>query len=468
MDRSDLERMCAQARLAPDPECLDALAVEGRDPVLASRFRVGEAAALALGLAAAGAARIHVRRGGPPQQVAVDVRAAATTLLGFLFQRVDSDLDLGRHAGPVTDLYEAADGRWIHLHGGFPHLARGTLDLLGCSADASAIAAAVARRPALEWEDELARRGLCGAAVRTAEEWAVHPQGAALEATPVVEIQRIDDADPEPDRPVASRPLDGLRVLDCTRVLAGPTCGRTLAMHGADVLRIDGPHLPSIEPFVVETGRGKRNAHLDLRHPTDAARLRSLVSEADVFCQGYRGGALARRGFGIDEIVSLRPGIVVVSIDCYGHEGPWRDRPGWEQLAQSAVGLAAAEGGSDRPRLVPAAATDYTTGYLAAYGVTVALARRAVEGGSWHVRASLCQTGMWLQRLGATCDPAEACGPGDVASWSRQCDTRWGRLTHLGPAVGMSVTPPRWERPPSPLGSHAPVWPPRPGPQRGP
>jgi crotonobetainyl-CoA:carnitine CoA-transferase CaiB-like acyl-CoA transferase len=224
------------------------------------------------------------------------------------------------------------------------------------------------------------------------------------------------------------------------------------------VLRVGAARLPSIEPFVVETGRGKRNAFLDLDLPEQAERLRELVRGADVFCQGYRAGALERRGFGPEALAALRPGIVAVSIDCYGHVGPWAERAGWEQLAQSASGIAAAEGGDGPPRLIPAAATDYTTGYLAAFGALTALARRAREGGSWHVRASLCQTAMWLTRLGADLDPAAASGLGDVASRLVQTDTAWGRLAHLGPVVEMEHTPPRWELPPAPLGAHPPAW----------
>jgi crotonobetainyl-CoA:carnitine CoA-transferase CaiB-like acyl-CoA transferase len=252
-----------------------------------------------------------------------------------------------------------------------------------------------------------------------------------------------------------------VRVLDLTRVLAGPTCGRTLAEHGADVLRVGAERLPSIEPFVVDTGRGKRNAFLDLDRPADLERLRDLAARGDVFCQGYRPGALEARGLGPEALAELRPGTVYVSIDCYGHGGPWSGRRGWEQLAQSAVGIAHGEGGEGLPRLAPAAATDYTTGALAAYGALEALARRATEGGSWHVRASLCQTGMWLTRLGPRLDAEAATGLGDPADLQIRSDTVWGPLTHLAPALTMERTPPRASLPPAPLGHHAPEWLPR-------
>jgi hypothetical protein len=153
---------------------------------------------------------------------------------------------------------------------------------------------------------------------------------------------------------------------------------------------------------------------------------------------------------------------VYVTINCYGDAGPWRERAGWEQLAQSVTGLAAAQGEPGRPTLIPAAACDYTTGYLAALGTMVALWRRSHEGGSWHVRASLCQTGNWLAGLGPVCDPSAATGPtgDDIDRWSVTTDTPFGWLRHLGPVTELPATPARWARPTVPLGTHPPAWPP--------
>lgn len=431
--------------------------IVGADPILPTRFSAGEAAATALGLVGAAAARVHELRTGLSQGVTVDVTGAAMSLVSFVLQKASDLPDLRRAQNAVTALYETSDGRWIHLHGGFPALAAGTLDLLGCEDDATAVAGAVRAREAFPLEDELAHRGLCGAVVRTREEWAEHPQGRALAALPAVEIERIGDA-PRERMPAADHPLRGLRALDLTRVLAGPTCGRTLASFGADVLRIGAERLPSIEPFVIDTGHGKRNAFLDLDRDEDSERLRGLSLEADVFCQGYRPGALARRGFGPEDVAAARPGIIYVSIDCYGHAGPWAGRPGWEQLAQSSVGIADAEGRGGPPALIPAAATDYTTGYLAAFGVLTALARRMEEGGSWHVKASLCQTGMWLTRIGARHDPEAAKGLDRPERFVARRDTAWGELDHVAPVARLEHTPTRWERPPAPLGSSDAVW----------
>jgi crotonobetainyl-CoA:carnitine CoA-transferase CaiB-like acyl-CoA transferase len=243
-------------------------------------------------------------------------------------------------------------------------------------------------------------------------------------------------------------------------VLAGPTCARTLAEHGAEVLHVRSPRLPSIEPFVVDTNPGKRSCFLDLEDGDARARLRELVRGADVFSQGYRSGALERRGFGAQQLAALRPGIIAVSINCYGHEGPWAGRPGWEQLAQTASGMAHEHGGTDPASIVPAAVNDYVTGHLAALGVLCALARRAREGGSWHVRASLTRTAMWVQSLPRVPGAAIPSGldPAVLAAHQIEMDTAWGRLTRLGPVLRMSDTPPRWDLPPAPLGAHPPAW----------
>lgn len=451
----ELDPFLREARVDAPPGAR--IRIDGADPILATSYPTGEAAAAALALVGAAAAHLHELRGGAPQAVSVDVSGAAMSLVSFALQKASSGVDLARHHNPAIGLYETRDGRWIHLHGGFPGLAKGLTDLLGCPLDAEAIANAVRKHEARELEDSIAARGLCGCIVRTADEWRGHPHGRALAPRPVVEIDRIGDADPVP-LSETERPLGDVRVLDLTRVLAGPTCGRTLASFGADVLRIGAERIPSIEPFVIDTGHGKRNAFLDLDEPGDRARLDHLLERADLFCQSYRPNALARRGLSPEELAARRPGIIYVSVSCYGHVGPFSDRPGWEQLAQSAVGIADHEARDGRPAIIPAAATDFTTGYLAAFGALTALARRAREGGSWHVKASLCQTGMWLTRLGPRFDRDAARGFDRPERFATTSETAWGTLEHVAPIIEMGTTPARWDLPPSPLGTHPPVW----------
>lgn len=441
---------------APDPAQVE---IAGADPVLATRFRVGEAAAAALAACGLAAAEIWELRSGRRQRVRVDVVGAAASLVGFAFQRTDIPTGIPAFdpARNVTGIYPTRDGGFFLLHGSFPNTQARALTLLGCEADVNAVAERIAGWDGQALEDEIASQGLCGARVRSAVEWSAHPQGRALARLPVVEVIKLGDSPPEPFGP-GTRPLDGVRVLDLTRVLAGPTCGRTLAAHGAEVLRIGSPKLPFIAPFVIDTSHGKRSAYLDLDDARDVERLRALARDADVFTQGYRTGALASRGFGPEALHALRPGIIYTSINCYGHEGPWARRPGWEQLAQAVTGIAHEHGGASDPRLLPAAATDYNTGYLAALGTLIALLRRAREGGSWHVRASLCQTGMWLEGMRRADTAGAGLTPEQVQPFLTRSETAYGPLHHLGPIVELSETPARWVLPTPPLGTHAPVW----------
>lgn len=444
---------------------------EGADPIVATPFHVGEAAAAALGLGAATAAEIWRLRGGDRQNVSIELNAAAASLLSFMFVKrggrgfVRPSLD-----APTVGLYRCGDGRWIHLHGGFTRQHPRTLDLLNAADTREAVAQAVAKWNAFALEESLAFMNLGGAVVRTRDEWADSAQGRALAATPPIVLKKIGEAPPLRLRD-SRNPLDGIRVLDLTRVLAGPTCARTLASYGADVLSIRAERLETIEMFDLDTGQGKRCAYLDLVKPADAETLRRLVRGAHIFVDSYRPGALARLGFTPASLAHIARGITYVSVSCYGHEGPWAGRRGWEQMAQSATGLAheqgvfsAARGGARRepiPEPIPAAACDYITGYLAAAGAAAALLRRIREGGSWQVLVSLSATAMWLASLGLieAARVPEGWTPGaGLDRYLNSCQTDEGRLDFLGPVVQMSKTPPAWRRPPPMPGADAPRW----------
>jgi crotonobetainyl-CoA:carnitine CoA-transferase CaiB-like acyl-CoA transferase len=444
----------------------DRVAVVGDERPFATPFPVVECAASVLASIGAAASLLWEDRTGEPQRVTVGRGHAGASLVGFAFQQLDpaagatplAPWSLNR---PLVELYRCRDGRWVHLHGQFPRLAARTCEVLGCDVDSPAdvVAGRVAQWDGLALEDALADAGTCGAMARTKDEWSAHPQSVAIAPFGRVSIERIAESPPEPlgrQPRRATRPLDGVRVLDLSRLLAGPTNGRTLAEHGADVLLVNSPRLDNIPAFVMDTGHGKRSCCVELDDPGGVATLRALAAEADVFTQGYRGGSLERRGFGPSDLAELRPGIVVVTINCYGDAGPWRMRPGWEQMAQTVSGLAVGQGGSDHPALVPAAACDYTTGYLAALGTMAALWRRSVEGGSYHVRASLCQTATWF--AGAPAVSGEPNGFGDADSFLTSSDTPYGRLRHLAPVARMAATPARWELPTSPIGTHRAAW----------
>ena len=438
----------------------ESIGMTGADPVLPTRFRLGESGAAILAAIGVAVNDLWEIRTGRRQDITIDATHAAAALRSYQYMKVDRETNWGTQQGRqrISTPHPTRDGRYFLPHMGLPHLAERVMGVLGCEYTLESVVEAVARWDALELEEAIAAVRGCGAMVRTAAEWADHPQGAVLASRPVVEIIRIGDADPEPLPDSASRPLQGLRVLDLTRILAGPTCARTLAEHGADVLMVTAPHLPQSEYFVMDTSHGKRTCFLDLGDEAEHARLLDLVGDADVFSQGYRTDALAKRGLSPEALAERRPGIVYTSMNCYGFDGPISGRAGWEQLAQTVTGIAD-EHGTDRPTLLPAAACDYTTGYLAAYGTLLALGLRARVGGSWHVRASLCQSGMFLQRqprVDVTGNPMIA---NDVIkAISVTSDTPYGEMKHLGPILRMSETPPHWTLPTSPLGSHEPVW----------
>jgi crotonobetainyl-CoA:carnitine CoA-transferase CaiB-like acyl-CoA transferase len=439
------------------------------DPILPTPFRIGETSAAALAAVGLAVSDLWALRTGRGQEIAVDTRQATASLRsGHYLQLNGAPVSTERNV--VMGTYPAKNGRWSYLHCNFPNHRAAALSVLGVPEDREAVRQAVAKWDALELEEAIIAAQGAGGMVRTMDEWARHPQAAAIAALPLMEIVKIGDSPPE-KLPDGDRPLSGVRVLDLTRVLAGPTCARTLAEHGADVLKITGAHLPNIGYQEYDTGHGKLSAHLDLREARDVATLRGLVREADVFSQGYRPGTLGDRGFSPDALTRVRPGIVFVSLCAFGHVGPWASRRGFDTVVQTVSGITSRQGelfpgAAPGPQFYPVSAIDYLTGYLMAFGAMVALARRVREGGSWLVRISLAQTGRWLVGRGQVPeallrDVPKEFTPAELERWAMTTDTPVGRLRHLGPVVRLSETPPRWARPSVPLGYHAPVWPAR-------
>ncbi|HSC96033.1 MAG TPA: CoA transferase [Burkholderiales bacterium] len=439
------------------------------DPIVRTPFRIGEAASAALAATGLAAADLWELRTGRRQEIAVDTRQAAASLRSGRHLKLNGSA-VSTEFNAVMGFYPAKNGRWSYVHANFPNHRAAALGVLGVPEDRAAVARAVAKWDALELEEAIIAAKGAGGMVRTLAEWARHPQGVAVASLPLMEIVKIGDA-PAQKLPEGNRPLSGIRVLDLTRVLAGPTCGRTLAEHGADVLKLTAAHLPSLGYQEHDTGHGKLSAYLDLREKKDVAILRGLVREADVFSQGYRPGTLANRGFSAEALAQLRPGIVVVSLCAFGHVGPWAPRRGFDTVVQSVSGIADRQGkvfpgAEPGPQFYPISAIDYLTGYLMAFGAMVALARRAREGGSWLVRISLAQTGRWLVSRGEVPEAQLKDVPKDftaaeIERWSTASDTPDGRLQHLAPVVRFSETPPRWSRPSVPLGYHKPEWPTR-------
>jgi crotonobetainyl-CoA:carnitine CoA-transferase CaiB-like acyl-CoA transferase len=379
-----------------------------------------------------------------------------------------ADAKVSTARNTIMGVYPTRDGRWSYLHCNFPNHRAAALGVLGVAEDRDAVTRAVATWNAADLEEAIIAAKGAGGMARTHAEWAKHPQAAAVAGLPLMEIMRIGESPPEP-LPPGDRPLSGVRVLDLTRVLAGPTCARTLAEHGADVLKITAAHLPNLGYQEWDTGHGKLSAELDLRAPGNVEILRGLVRKADVFSQGYRPGTLAGRSLSPEELAALRPGLVYVSLSAFGHAGPWAARRGFDTVVQTVSGITIRQaecfpGKTPGPQFYPVSAIDYCTGYLMAFGAMVALARRAQEGGSWLVRISLAQVGKWIVDLGEVPAAALKDVPGEFAAdeverWSTVSKTPSGELRHLKPAVQLSETPAYWARPSVPLGYHPPAWP---------
>lgn len=455
MDEARLAHIVDCARLDTSPA---EFAAAGHDPIYESHYPIAEVAAAAIGLVGSAAAELHTRRGGRPQQVSVSVVDAARSLSSFKYVRLDGINPQSGAGNPTIGAYRCGDGAWVYLQGGFPHLRERILHVLGDpEPTADGVRAAASSWCAADLEDAVADARGCATRIRSWREWHAEDQGRVVAALPAVEIVRIGDG-PRLECGVGSQPLSGIRVIDAARVLAGPTCTRTLTEHGADTLVIGAPDAANILRTVLDTGHGKRAAWIDLNRPGGRNELRTLLSTTDVFVDGYRSGALEARGFGPKELTDLRPGLVIVSVNCYGVGGPWRSRAGWEQNAEAATGVMQTEGTSDRPQVLPAPFADYVTGYLGAVGAIQALIRRAEEGGSWWVRASLCQTAEWLQRVGPLSEFDRPTGLGDVESCLLDRGSELGRLTYLPPVVQMSETPARYRSAPVALGSSRPRW----------
>lgn len=440
--------------------------ITGSDPVFSTKFKIGETVAAALAGVGTAVNDIHELKTGRRQKASIDVRHGAATLRSGEYARQQGasgkyePLISASHRAMtgMTQPFPTKDGRWVLPHFGLPHLHARTQKLLGCEATPESVAKAVAKWDALDLEAAIDEHRVCGGMVRSNAEWLAEEHGKVLAAKPIVEVIKIADSAPEA-MPAGERPLDGIRALDLTRILAGPTCARTLAEHGADVLMVTAKGLPQIPHALVDTNHGKRSTYLDLKNPQDNAKLKELVRDADVFSQGYRPGMIEGLGFSPEELAQVRPGIIYTSISCYGADGPFSHRAGWEQVAQTMTGLCH-EGSPERPRLLPAAANDYTTGYLAAYGILLALARRATEGGSYHVRVSLCQSGMFIYRQGDVGyqQPGMDLSEAELDELLVESQSASGKLRHLGPVLRMSETQPFWDKPTPVLGGDKPQW----------
>jgi crotonobetainyl-CoA:carnitine CoA-transferase CaiB-like acyl-CoA transferase len=438
----------------------------GEEPVLPSSFAVGTAAQAAIAAAALATTEVGRLRNGVAQQVTVAMRHAALECCSWF--RLDGTEPL--LWDKLSALYPCGGddgaGGWVRIHANFAHHRDAALRVLGLPEGESATQPDVRRAlqhwRALDFEQAAAEAGAVAAALRRFDEWDAHPQGQAVAGLPLLQIEAFGDAPPRrwPALAAAQLPLTGLRVLDLTRILAGPVGTRALAAYGADVMLVNAPHLPNIAA-IADTSRGKLSAQADLRQAADRAAFDAALRDAHVLVQAYRPQSLQNLGYGAQQLAARSPGLVVVSLSAYGNDGPWAARRGFDSLVQTATGFNHAEAqafGSGAPRALPMQVLDHASGYLMALGACAALLRQQREGGSWHVQVSLARTGLWLRGLGRLPD-GFAAPAADFAPFAQTTASGFGVLEALRHSAQMSATPVGWTRPSMPPGSHPLAWP---------
>ncbi len=422
---------------------------------LPSAFAVTDLAAASIAAAGAAASELICTNGGASPEVAVDRRLSS---LWFGAAGRPQGWKSASAWDAIAGDYRGADG-WIRLHTNAPHHRAIAVATLGCDDEREAVAAAVAKCAVDVLESRIVEAGGCAAVMRDRLAWAEHPQGAAVAREPLVAIERLAGARRLTGGP-QSRPLRTVRVLDLTRVLAGPIATRFLAGLGAEVLRIDPLWWdePSIAP---EVTRGKRCARMDLRDAAQLAQVKALLRDADVMIHGYRPGALESLGLGVDERRRLRPDLIDVSLDAYGWSGPWAGRRGFDSLVQMSSGIAEAgmvRLGRDRPTPLPVQALDHAQGYLLAASALLGLARRAESGGGWRSQSSLARVATLLLE-----HPTDPFGP-EIAPETPEDlalgveTTHWGPMRWLKPPVEIAGAPLAWELPSNALGSAEATW----------
>jgi crotonobetainyl-CoA:carnitine CoA-transferase CaiB-like acyl-CoA transferase len=453
-----------------DASALDTVTLTGDEPQLPSSFRVAAAAQASIAATGLAAAQVWKLRSGQSQDVAVDMRHAVVECRSERYLRVD-----GKPPPPTWDviagIYQTRDRRFVRLHTNFRHHRDAVCRVLNCKPERDGVQAALMQWDAEAFETAAYAAGGVVAMMRSHEEWSASPHAKALAELPLLSIEKIGEAAPKPwpktrtsSTEGGDRPLAGVRVLDLSRVIAGPVAGRTLAVHGADVLLISGPDLPAIPWLTIDTGRGKLSSFVELKSEQGRDVFRGLLAQADIVSQGYRPKSIAALGFSPEEAAKINPGIVYVSMSAYGHAGPWAERRGFDSLVQTSTGFNHAEGqaaGVEGPKELPAQMLDHATGYLMAFGAVMAKARQSREGGSWHVRVSLAQTGRWLWNLGRVADgfKTEDLKSEMVTPFIEEIPSGFGPLRSVRHAGVLSKTAAFWARPAMPLGSHPPQWP---------
>jgi hypothetical protein len=425
---------------------------------MAERLAVEEVGGACVSTALAAASQLHQARAGAPLSIGVDLSSLHAALISERLFEVEGGGTMIGFA-PQSRFWPARDG-WVRTHANFAWHHAALRRALGAEDDG--LVAAIAALPAREVEAKVFAAGGVAAAVRSREEWLAHPQGEAVAAEPLIGHHRLGDAEPRCGTDGPPLPAAGIRVLDLTRVIAGPVASRYLGALGADVLRLDPPALPDLVPGEpADTTLGKRSAFLDLGSVVGAGRLEELLADADVVLLGYRPGSLARFGLAPEDLAGRHPGIVVVELSAWGHSGPWADRRGFDSIVQAASGIALEEESGGEPGALPCQLLDHGTGYLAAAAALGALAEQATEGGSHLRRLSLARTAQWL--LSEPRTEARAVEPGSPPQPQPQpapVPTAPGdpEIVAAPPPGSLRGAPLRWLEPPARYGADAPAW----------
>ena len=426
----------------------------GEDPIVPATHRLGACISIPVMANAVAAVAFHRQRGGPAQDLELDLRQAVHGINPGAFWHpaingLPAPYPLLLDNPFLLTPYRTADGRWIMASGVYPRLAAKWCRFLDVPPDAARVASAIARWEALDLEEAANAAGLPASVVRSPAEWRAHEHGALLAGQPVIGLEPIGDAPPRGFGP-ANRPFAGVRVLSFTQAVAGPVVGRTLAEHGADVLCGTRPNDYEHEFIYAEANVGSRSAYLDLASPAGQDRADALLTDAHVVVNNHRSGALERHGLHPGRLADRYPGVVYVSVTCYGSRGPWAGRGGFDMNASAVSGLMTTEGTRAQPRLpVTTLINDYVTGYLGAVGASAALVKQAAEGGSWHVTVNLTRAAMWCGSLGlveptlAGCDADHSLR--EPASYDAASPL--GDVHMLAPPVRFSATAPTWPAP---------------------
>jgi CoA-transferase family III len=450
-----------RAAMGPERATLDTLEVVSPGRWLGGPLAVDELALGSAAVALLSAAELAAARTGRRPAVSLSAEHVA---LSFRSERhlLVGGTSSGSPFAPLSRMLRCADGRWARTHGNYPHHAAALAGALGFdltgedARDVTALEVAAATSDAVALEEAVIAAGGCAAALRSRGAWAEHPAGRSVASQPLIAWDHDLGLRPRralPSCASSARPCDGIRVLDLTRVIAGPVAGRTLAALGAEVLRVDPPALPELRLQHLDTGPGKRSAIVDL---ADADRREALLAAADVVLIGYRPGALDRFGLGSEQLARRHPQLVQVRLSAWGAAGPWARRRGFDSLVQVATGIAAACADADgAPGVLPAQALDHATGHLAAAAALRGLLRRATGEPIAPARLSLARTAQTLLDLPR---PARSTAPETELADARSHRVAFGEIELIGPPGALDGEPLRWDHGPRPLGGDDATW----------